>query len=201
MIPPNQMWSIDRAYADSILPQRSEELITYLRGLRGDFFAEVLGAPNELHRSLYRELTPLEHPEFAGNYRGSAFPALRRCVVSSAFSAVEGTPLLIPPGDVAAYMVTYAHLVKHVVAEAREPSPRAIEQMVSVMIVFGKIHPFLDGNGHIQRLTFQVMAERSGYTTPAWRVHPKLYGEAIDRLKASGNVQALATALSPYLTS
>ncbi|MGH1573821.1 Fic family protein [Methylobacterium sp. P31] len=131
---------------------------------------------------------------------GSPYPALRRCLVASAFSATQGTPLLIPPDQVAEYMVSYARLIAHVLTTARDPSPRGIELLASATIVSGKIHPFLDGNGHIQRLTFQVPAERAGYRTSSdWRIHPKPYGEAMDRVKASGDVAALASALAAYL--
>lgn len=200
MIPPNQLWPLDQARASLVLPPRISETLAALRNLGRDDLAAALGKPSALHRTLYHDLTPTEHPEFAGNYRGSAFPTLRDCQVASAFNAARGTPLLIPAANVAEYMATYSRLIAHVLTTTREPSPRAIELLASVTIVLGKIHPFLDGNGHIQRVTFQALAERAGYVTATgWRVHPKPYGEAMDRLKASGDVKALASALAAYL--
>lgn len=200
MIPPNQLWPTNRARADWVLPSLIADLLVDLRELDDEALATALGEPRDLHRTLYRDLTPDDHPEFAGNYRGSAYPALRDCLVASAFNATEGSRLLIPPNRVAEYMKTYAQLVAQVVSSARTPSSRTLEKLASVMIVFGNIHPFLDGNGHIQRLTFQVLAERAGYVTAnGWNIHPKPYGETMDRVKVSGDVKNLADALSVYL--
>lgn len=200
MIPPNQLWELDQARADLVLPPRIASLLADLRELDDAALAAALSQPSGLHRTLYRDLTPDDHPEFAGNYRGSIFPALRNCVVASAFTGNEGSRLLLPPDRVAEYMETYAQLIAHVLTTARPPSSRTIEMLASVTVVFGKIHPFLDGNGHIQRLTFQLLAERAGYVTAAWwRIHPKPYGEAMDRMKVSGDVKALAEALAVYL--
>jgi len=191
MIPPNQPWTIDQARADLLLPRRIDESVAHLRSLDRDTLGVAVGEPSALHRMLYHDLTPHEHPEFAGNYRGSAFPALRRCLVASAFSATEGTRLLMPPDRVAQYMAAYARLITRGLTANRGPSPQTVEWLASVTIVFGKVHPFLDGNGHIQRLTFQILAERTGYRISSqWRVHPKPYGEAIDRVKASGDESA-----------
>jgi len=46
---------------------------------------------------------------------------------------------------------------------------------------FGKIHPFLDGNGHVQRAVFAVMATEFGYPLSArFAIHPRPF----DRLLA-----------------
>lgn len=47
---------------------------------------------------------------------------------------------------------------------------------------FGKIHPFLDGNGHVQRSIFAAMATEFGYPlSPRFAIHPRPY----DRLLAT----------------
>lgn len=47
---------------------------------------------------------------------------------------------------------------------------------------FGKIHPFLDGNGHIQRAIFAAMATEFGFPLSArFALHPRPY----DRLLAT----------------
>ena len=46
---------------------------------------------------------------------------------------------------------------------------------------FGKIHPFLDGNGHAQRAVFAVMATEFGFPlSPRFAIHPRPF----DRLLA-----------------
>ena len=47
---------------------------------------------------------------------------------------------------------------------------------------FGKIHPFLDGNGHVQRAVFAVMATEFGFPlSPRFVIHPRPF----DRLLAA----------------
>jgi hypothetical protein len=47
---------------------------------------------------------------------------------------------------------------------------------------FGKIHPFLDGNGHVQRAIFAAMATDFGYPlSPRFAIHPRPF----DRLLAT----------------
>ena len=46
---------------------------------------------------------------------------------------------------------------------------------------FGQIHPFLDGNGHVQRAVFVVMATEFGFLlSPRFVIHPRPF----DRLLA-----------------
>ena len=47
---------------------------------------------------------------------------------------------------------------------------------------FGKIHPFIDGNGHVQRAVFAVMATEFGFPlSPRFAIHPRPF----DRLLAA----------------
>ena len=40
----------------------------------------------------------------------------------------------------------------------------------------GKIHPFIDGNGHVQRAVFAVMATEFGFPlSPRFAIHPRRF--------------------------
>ncbi len=64
---------------------------------------------------------------------------------------------------------------------------------------FGKIHPFLDGNGHVQRAIFAAMATEFGYPLSArFAIHPRSYDrlmgialELFTRASSGAEVQEL----------
>jgi hypothetical protein len=87
---------------------------------------------------------------------------------------------------------------------ASRARPRSLPEALLIygrlIVAFGFIHPFQDGNGHIQRLTFQYLVERAGFTMAlAWRIHPCPYGEPVHRALAAGNPDALVALLQPFV--
>ena len=65
-----------------------------------------------------------------------------------------------------------------------EPNQDDYDKLVALAYTFcrfGKIHPFLDGNGHVQRAVFAVMATEFGFPlSPRFVIHPRPF----DRLLA-----------------
>ena len=171
-----------------------------LMTLPRDEAAQALADPRAIHRRVYALLTPPDHPEFAGNYRGSDFPGLKESVVASSFNENQGTAILTLPWDVERMMGRYGEAV----IEAGKLQPASVEDALAyygrIMIAFGLIHPFQDGNGHVQRLAFQYFMQRAGFQmAPSWAIHPCPYDEPMHRALASGELQTVARLLRPFM--
>ena len=65
-----------------------------------------------------------------------------------------------------------------------EPEGEDYDKLIALAYAFcrfGKIHPFMDGNGHVQRAVFAVMATEFGFPlSPRFAIHPRPF----DRLLA-----------------
>ena len=66
-----------------------------------------------------------------------------------------------------------------------EPDQEVYDKLIALAYTFcrfGKIHPFLDGNGHVKRAVFAVMATEFGSPlSPRFVIHPRPF----DRLLAA----------------
>lgn len=171
-----------------------------LRQLSDADFVAALADPRPLHKSLFSHLTPAGAPEMAGNFRGSDHASLRDCVVFYSFNDTEGTTAIVGPYRVADAMAQYAELVR---AQGLRPVATVDERLslvAAIMAFFGVIHPFVDGNGHVQRLTAQSLLERGGVVmAPEWSVHPCPYGEEMHRALAARQVLAVAAKLKSFV--
>ena len=165
------------------------------------FVLATLADPRQLHRILYHELAPIDCPEAAGNYRGSDYPTLKHNVVAFSFNEAEGTTKIASPVEVQKLMNAYAELLRRDGLREAASEEEKLALVTPIIAVFGAIHPFADGNGHIQRITLQCLAERGGYQmAPAWRVHPCPYGEDVHRAFAALDFRGAACLLRPFLS-
>ena len=131
-----------------------------------------------VHQRIYSELAPAEHPEYAGTYRGTMGTTLEGRAIGvlreddglfQAFAAPEKV----------------AELLSMVAVQAKKifdlPSSTNVNvvltEIVRLFYIFGLVHPFLDGNGHIQRLIVSacVMERSSLQLNEAWTIHPRPY--------------------------
>lgn len=143
----------------------------------------ILADPRDLHRELFAPLAPPDHADYAGGYRGTPSTALVGRRISAESQLEPGTEFeFCSPGEVHARMVT---LLKHTDDWLGEGSTDDYGKLVGLTYTFcwfGKIHPFLDGNGHVQRALFAAMATDFGYPlSPRFAIHPRPY----DRLLAT----------------
>ena len=201
-IPEKQSWLIDWSKADELLRQRCATVLDQLAAADAATAARFLANPRAIHRFLYEGLTPPEHPNFAGHYRGSDDPVLRKSWVAASFSENEGTGLLVPPSEVAGYMEQYGRGVLRVALQRYETAHAAVDALAPVLIAFGMIHPFLDGNGHIQRITFAHLIQKAGFQLGShWSVHPRPYDAQVDRALAAGDQEAVARFFEAFVAS
>ena len=142
----------------------------------------ILADPRDLHRELFASFTPTSHPEYAGTYRGTPDTPLAD-VRMSAGSQIDPEVVyeFCPPREVPWRMT---ELGVNTYSLLNEPNQDDYDKLIALAYTFcrfGKIHPFLDGNGHVQRAVFAVMATEFGFPlSPRFVIHPRPF----DRLLA-----------------
>ncbi|TIQ21929.1 MAG: Fic family protein [Mesorhizobium sp.] len=79
----------------------------------------------------------------------------------------------------------HGHIAEELPRFTRDTNADSFKRLIALTYTFcwfGKIHPFLDGNGHVQRAIFAAMATDFGYPLSArFAIHPRPY----DRLLAT----------------
>ncbi|MCA3579367.1 MAG: Fic family protein [Bradyrhizobium sp.] len=143
----------------------------------------ILADPIDLHRELFAPFAPPDHLEYAGTYRGTPGTALcdRRISAGSQLEPGKEYEFCLP-GDVAPRMAELLKNSRDLLADAHADDFGRLIALTYTFCWFGKIHPFLDGNGHIQRAIFAAMAADFGYPlSPRFAIHPRPY----DRLLAT----------------
>lgn len=185
---------------DRALGSRCSQLLSYLRASSDAELIEALADPRDLHRALYRGLAPESDEDLAGHFRGADHPALKNRMVYFSFNDTEGTTNIAAPHEVTPLMDQYAGLLR---VHGLRPTRTVEEKLAMVaplMVMFGLIHPFPDGNGHVQRITVQCLIERPGFEmAAAWRVHPCPYGEEVHRALAAADLAKVAGLLRRFV--
>ena len=157
---------------EDILRQNNAELLKKLFSGQLNFINEVTDTRN-VHRFMFMSLTSPNTTYFAGNYRGSNYPALRSYEVrigksrgtlsSRVLIEMEALGREIERGFSgldSAYqqpnsVVSKAQKLRYIVSFAAE-----------ISVKFLVIHPYADGNGHMSRfIVFAIL-----YCSTMWRV-------------------------------
>lgn len=179
---PPQWQAHDAAGFDATMDVRCAALLSDIKGDRPRRRA-ILADPRDLHRELFASFAPPAHPEYAGTYRGTAGTSLAHRTISAPCQFEPGAHYdFCPPEEVLARM---ARLLRETEELLQDPEADDFGRLIALTYTFcwfGKIHPFLDGNGHVQRAIFAAMATEFGYPlSPRFAIHPRPY----DRLMAT----------------
>ncbi len=140
-----------------------------------------------LHRALFAPLLPPARRGFAGQYRGTPGTPVERSAravfVARRAPGLKPRDLCTPAAEVAAAMAALAQRIEALwrAAEPAPPSPdAAFAQLAEVSHGFLAVHPYVDGNGHVFRLTLPVFAARLGLAArPDWTAHPRPYDHVL----------------------
>jgi fido (protein-threonine AMPylation protein) len=164
--------------------------------------AAQLGDPRALHRRLYAAVLPDSRRHLAGAYRGSAHPDLANLIVAFAFNEAEGTDVLARPQKVQELMFAYGGLIRSFLATSPLSVEDSVQGAARLIAAFGYIHPFWDGNGHLQRLTFETLLARKGIAMNAkWSIHPRPYGFETQRALAERNPAQIAAHMMKFVAA
>ncbi len=190
---------------DMIMAERCAVLAARIR-TDSPFRLALLADPRDCHRDLFQSLTPPDHPEYAGTVRGTPGTTLEHrpihapCIMDTTRHFAFAAPDLVP--------AKLAELLATLDREREEA--RGAERYVQLLYLthlfawFGAIHPFLDGNGHLQRALFAAAAaELSIPLSTRFALHPRSF----DRLLAlqleiftrSNGPQSQLAAIAEYL--
>lgn len=135
--------------------------------------------PRSIHRFLYDKLVPEGFDEYAGTYRGAAGTSLESRKISAIRQTDGMQQVFLSPEKVAGRLETLAPIVQKIFnGSSASSKDEFILDCCRLFYAFGLLHPFLDGNGHIQRLIFLAcLSERKDLKLhPKWTVHPRPYG-------------------------
>lgn len=146
----------------------------------------IFSDPRDLHRELFASFAPPGHGEYAGAYRGTVGTSLANRRISSDSQMEPGKQYeFCLPAEVPARMDQLLQQTRDLLGDASTDDFGKLIALTYTFCWFGKIHPFLDGNGHVQRAIFAAMATEFGYPLSArFAIHPRPY----DRLLGSGPI-------------
>lgn len=134
----------------------------------------ILTDPAALHAELFADFTPEGYAEYAGTYRGTPGTSLTGRI-SGAPSVLTGDAYpLAHPDDVGRLMTRYLSDLNVFRRRASDDHTANLGDLAYAFAQFGYIHPFLDGNGHVQRALFAALATEFGYPISSrFAIHPR----------------------------
>jgi len=143
----------------------------------------IIADPRDLHRELFAPFAPPDHPEYAGTYRGTLGTMLVDRRISAGSQLNPGSEYeFCLPGEVRPRMAELLKNSRALLADRKADDFGKLIALTYTFCWFGKIHPFLDGNGHVQRAIFAAMATDFAYPLSVrFAIHPRPY----DRLLAT----------------
>jgi fido (protein-threonine AMPylation protein) len=137
----------------------------------------VLSNPRAIHRELFQGLTPDGYEHYAGSYRGSESNGLKgREVAGPSLVDKHNRFQFLPAGQVAQKMTELLEFIDFAVLNTPSEPEAKLGNLAKAFGYFGAIHPFLDGNGHVQRALFAAMA--TAFKIPLsqrFSIHPRPY--------------------------
>jgi fido (protein-threonine AMPylation protein) len=183
MPPSPPMWQAhNSADYDATMTERCSDLLAKIVSDQACRQA-ILSDPRDLHCELFASFAPQKHDEYAGSYRGTPGTSLAdRRVSAESLLEAGGEYEFCQPSEVPAQMDRLLQQTRSLLGDSTADDFGKLIALAYTFCWFGKIHPFLDGNGHVQRAIFASMATEFGYALSArFAIHPRPY----DRLLAT----------------
>lgn len=169
----------DKEKRERILKRRCERLLRSMRrpesGLFGKFpFLAYACDTRPVHRKMFRWMTPLCFPSFAGNYRGDArYRCLKNYNVEIKGDELVGCPAELVGGTMSKLGEALRAFEEQLNAQegrlsAQERFAYVIHLVCDVLSEFLRIHPYANGNGHMGRFIVWALLLRFGYVPRSW---------------------------------
>ncbi|MDN5786365.1 Fic family protein [Pseudorhodobacter sp.] len=175
---PTQITLAATAAERALLEQRCDTAETRFRSAVPEQLRHLALHPTATHCYLFHGLCP-SMPEAVGGFRGTPGTRLqnaRRVVlVKGTADGLRRADPCDAPDRVAAQMELLQQDMQIFWNTQRQPD--CLPALADMTFRFFRIHPFLDGNGHVWRLILIALARRAGLRVSAdWTVHARPYG-------------------------
>lgn len=164
-----------------VLKRRVTEVLADLRSGRCDTLGSAIDS-RIIHRNLFLNLTPPGYEYYAGHYRGENYRCLRFCEVAIRTDPRVGYPSHLVQQN----MEEVARTVRAGVSAldlAKDVSSAQLPQEEKILYVvvfacrvfefFLRIHPYINGNGHVARFIIWAILGRYGYWPTRWPIDPR----------------------------
>lgn len=135
-----------------------------------------------VHKHLFKDLTPLGHEYFAGNYRGETYPLLLNYEVVVPGNPKVGYPTY-PAKNIPTVMFQFGNAVERELTRLddlhKSDSPlyqkliQTVNFACAAFVKLTKIHPYANGNGHMGRFVLISTLTKYGYSPKNWEIHPR----------------------------
>ena len=190
---------------DAIMRARSTELMA--RIIRDFAYRQaILADVRTLHKELFAGLAPIAHPEYAGTYRGTPNTALEfRVMGAPCVLATDETFPFVDPALVEGRMSRLMSQLQLELPAFKSEGPyEKLMALTHLFCWFGAIHPFLDGNGHVQRALFAAIAvELDLPLSQRFAIHPRTFDRLLafplEMFTRSGGGQDYLAMVAEYL--
>jgi fido (protein-threonine AMPylation protein) len=165
----------DLRYDEVMSPASAAELQALKDGTSDERKAFLLDT-RAVHQRLYEHLTPVDYPIYAGTYRGTVDTPLEHRTVVGRRVSDETVMKFVDANKV---QKSLKQLEAYLTQTLSQPMTRqlALDTATKAFYFFGLTHPYLDGNGHIQRLMVAAVVMECGVfdLLPTWTIHPRPY--------------------------
>jgi len=169
---------------NDILPIEVKNLLFRLRTRHSNIPYWLLDT-RPAHSDLFCQLTPDNFSYYAGNYRGDNQPCLQYCNVG-----IQGRPhvgyhpsIVSNAMDIIVSNINIGLDEFDLLFQSSNSSLTEDEKLVnlvvfacSIFIEFTKVHPYINGNGHIGRFILTAILGKYGYWLNNWSIDPRPFG-------------------------
>jgi fido (protein-threonine AMPylation protein) len=183
-----------------VLQQEAQKILLSLRNGNLDIIKNVTDT-REIHSKLFYRLTPPGYNYYAGRYRGEDENCLKHMQVGIPGTDVGYHPLVVLDSmDILkSSMMTGFSQLDRVFDSDKEENEKLlylVKFACDIFVQFLKIHPYVNGNGHIGRFIVIAILGKYGYWMSIWNIEPRPldppYTEYIVRYR-QGDIDPLMT--------
>lgn len=186
---------------DSILTQRSADAVTAINGYSKAELVAFLKDTRGFHGALYGDFVRPGFEDHAGRYRGEAGTTVETYRASVELLRTGKERVFFEPADVAGELGKLDPLINALAADPA-PGPGQMLRLGALLYrMFGAIHPYADGTGHIQRLMFVAVVQLAPELAllPSWTIHPRPFDEEFALALEDGDDRAIMRILAGHV--
>jgi Fic family protein len=137
----------------------------------------ILSDSRKIHLHLFENLTPTDALCYAGHYRGEDFENLKNYWVG-----IQSDPRVgYAPSIVQESMQLFADIANqtmsnldatnsHQLLELDQKICITVEKACDLLELFLRIHPYVNGNGHVARIMLWGILQKYGYNPLGWTI-------------------------------